>query len=197
MKQIVGLLAVVMVLVLGINAHAIEIEFTHTGIGSGTLAGNGFFDCAFTIIALGDTDNRQAAGSLWWIPHDSASISIESLGLFEFNVYTATFVENYTLTAGLCRSDAGGDYDMDLYDGPSNALLGNWDMLSSIGPIADSDFELLQWDWPSVQTTGGTLEFYNEENISGTFEAKIIPEPSTLIMLGMGFVGIFCVRRRK
>ncbi|NIN04865.1 MAG: hypothetical protein GTO43_00485 [Armatimonadetes bacterium] len=179
-------------------ASGVPITFIHTGSGSGTLAGAPFDVSAFTITALGDTDNRVSPSSgVFSIDHDVASIEIAGLGTLTFLTGTRTFVNNNVSTVGFSRA-AGAD----LFDGPTDSVFGSWDMLSSIGPISGSALAL-QWSvtYGSVETNLGTLVLDGLGSVSATFEAVVgtapIPAPGAFLLgtLGAGLVG--WLRRRR
>jgi hypothetical protein len=183
-----------------VNANAVPISFTHEGIGSGTLGSTSFSDAEFTITAQGDTMNRSLISSPYigfYIEHDSASIFIASLGTFDFITDTRTFVNNTFGGVGFSRAGATG---ADLFDGPSNSgAFGSWDMLSSIGPITGSG-GLEQWTspYPDVITNAGVLVFKGGSS-PATFQATIapVPEPSTMLLLGSGLIGLVGYGRKK
>jgi len=178
-----SLLALVMA-----EAPAGILTFTHEGNGSGTLADSPFAASDFVVTAFGDTDDRQSFGDGWWIDHISASISIDGLGDFDFLTGTRTFVNNDTSTVGFSRAGSSAD----LFNGPTDAVFGTWDMLGPIGPISGSG-RLMQWAYtPLINTTGGILIFDSDSGVSTTFTA--IPEPATICLLGLG--GLL-LRRRK
>ncbi len=179
---------------LGSISSAEPIMFTHTGTGSGNIAGVDFFDRDFTITALGDTDDRVDLGFGYAIEHTSASIDIDGVGSFTFLLSTRSFVNWNLNRVGFSRSEFGGLGGSDLYNGPSNGVFNMWDMTTSIGPIAGDDFELFQWD-SGVDTDGGLLDFFDESPISGTFTATIVPAPGTIGLLGL--MGLAGTRRRR
>jgi hypothetical protein len=178
---------------LGANSFGALITFTYTGTGAGTLDGAPFGSSAFTITAIGDTDNRQSFGSGFFINHDSASITIAGLGTFGFITATDTFVNNPINTPGFSRVNGG-----DLYNGPVALPFGSWDMLSSIGPVGGT-MSLLQWAG-GVSTSGGSLVFANSSG-QGTFAAVVgsrtVPDASsTLVLLGCVVAALAGVRRK-
>jgi hypothetical protein len=179
---------------LAANSFGALITFTYTGTGAGSLNGVPFASSAFTITAVGDTDNRQSYSSGYFINHDSASITITGLGTFGFIPATDTFVNNDVNTPGFSRVTGGGD----LYNGPTALPFGSWDMLSSIGPIGGT-MTLLQWG-NGVATTGGLLDFA-DANTQGTFAAVVgaasVPDASsTLVLLGCALAALAGVRRK-
>ena len=123
---------------------------------------------------------------------DSASITINGLGTYQFLEPTYVFVNNMNEIAGF------GQNNVDLFDGPTTASFANWNMLSSIGPLSGLG-TLTQWTSHPVLTTGGTLTFQHETN-STTFQATITPtpEPSTLVLLIASVFGLLaCAWRRR
>ena len=118
-----NLFAVVGALLLSASASAAQIEYIHTGFGSGTLDGGAFGSLApvsFTIRATGDTANIQSCGAgCLFNDNLSASIEIGSLGTFQFQTATRFFT-NGTFV-GFSRATIDG---LDL----SNMGVGsNWD----------------------------------------------------------------------
>jgi hypothetical protein len=179
-------------------SYADIITFTQTGVGSGTIGATTFTNAAFTITDIGNTANRTAVPLGFFIDDTSASILINGVGTFGFLTGTRTFVNNSVGngTVGFSRAGTAGD---DLFDGPSNAVFGTWDMLSSIGPISGTGF-LQQWDpaaFGAVNTTGGVLIFQSGSSstvFNGT--TGTVPEPSTLPVLTGCLIGLVVGFRR-
>jgi hypothetical protein len=189
--------AVVALASMTMAAPASVIEFVHEGVGSGTLDGQSFGVGApvpFIITAYSDTDDRVSFGNGFAIQHTAASIAIDGVGVFDFLVPTRTFVNHISSIVGFSRSTDGGASGLDLFNGPTNAAFGAWDMLSSIGPFSGQS-QLLQWnDDPPIQTSGGVLVF-NDQLVPGTFTATVLPAPGAVALLGVA--GLVGARRRR
>ncbi len=172
------------------QAPADVLTFLQEGNGAGTLDGDPFPASDFIITAVGDTDDRQSLANGWWIDHQSASIWIDGLGDLDFLSPTIHFVNNPLSIVGFSREQGIG---LDLFDGPTDAEFGTWDMLSPIGPISGEGW-LIQWiDDPQINTTGGILIFDTDYGVDATFTT--VPEPATLAVFAVG--GMYLMARRQ
>jgi hypothetical protein len=192
---LLGLLAAMVVMSFSADVFADIITVTQTGIGTGKIGTTTFANYPFTIISVGNTDNLATDSQANSIPNGTATITIDGLGSYQFLTPTRTFSNFVTMTPGF---SSGASHGPDLFDGPTNAVFSNWHMLTSIGPITGLA-TLLQWSNSPVQTSGGTLVFNNASSVPTTFQAVVIPEPSTIALLlaGAACLLAFEVRRRK
>lgn len=162
-------------------AVAAPAKFTVQTTGSGYFNFVPFTDLSITITGYGDTANRRPSvwGTGLHIIHDSATVSVGSLGEFAITMPTKTFVNNGTSTVGFGN---GYQYGTDLFNGPTNDAFTTWDLGSSLGPITGRGYNLLTLS-SQILTSGGYLYFYNSPT-TVTFTATVVPEPSTLILVG-------------
>jgi hypothetical protein len=166
---------------------AVPVTFTYEGAGSGTLNGVSFGATTFVITAQGDTSNRTGSGP-YSIQHGTAQIQLTGLGTYSFTSLTRTFVNQSIQLVGFSRAPGS-----DLFWGPTNAQFSNWNMLSSIGPVAGNG-SLLQWTLtPAITTNAGVLVF-NNGTTAATFTARLVPEPGSiwLVLMSITFGTLFC-----
>jgi len=183
--------------------QAVPIKFIHEGRGSAILDGSSLGEVDFVITAYGDTDDRvEPIVTVWKIPHTSASISFPSdrvILTFDFLANTTTFLNTSQVdkpTVGFQFFDPDAGLGGDLFNGPRRSPgLSGWEMLTSIGPVSGQG-EIITSAWNGVMTTGGSLHFEGSgfEDSPATFTAIIVPEPATLLLLGLGAA---MVRRRR
>lgn len=191
-RAVYSAVAAAAMLAMGSAAQAVEIHYTHTGFGSGTLGGTAFgavAPVAFTITAVGDTANIASCGGAC-LSNDNLSASISIAGVGSFDFITATRYFSNVGIVGFSRADFG----VDLYNGPALAA---WDMTSSVGPIVGTG-ELMQWGSGDgvIDTSGGVLTFSNGFS-DATFTAAVVPEPSTVLLMGAGLFGLLAWSRRS
>ncbi|MBX9854650.1 MAG: PEP-CTERM sorting domain-containing protein [Gemmatimonadaceae bacterium] len=180
-----AMIGVVLAALIPVTASAQLITFTHLGgSGSGSLAGNNFFNKAFTITATADLANRTSFTGGYSLVHDAATINIADVGTFTFTTLTRTFVNNAFWAAGFSRASG-----TDLFNMNSNAAFGSWDMTTSLGPIAGTGY-LIQWMFGDIQTSGGILNMNDASPVEASFSAAVrqtpVPEPAAVGLLLAG-----------
>lgn len=164
--------------------------FTFVGTGSGSLGATTFVDAGFKVTAIGDTEDRlQIPGTnAFYIDHSEASIEIDGIGKLAFEIPTRTlFNTQFRIVAFSAQFE-----NTDLVQLRDNAPLGNWDLVSSIGPLTGYGRNLGWWRL-SVLTDAGVLSFDDAEGFNMTFSSTVVPEPSSfclcigsIVLLGIG-----------
>lgn len=182
----------ILLLLTTVLAEAVQgtnIEFIQTGTGSGSIGGNVFSNSDFVITAKANTNELKPLPSgIFTVPNDFAQITISGLGSYLFLIDTRTFVNQTNQAAGFSR---GGDSGFDLFNTRFVPAFSNYDLTTSIGPIQGSG-EIALWDSPAVVTSGGTIILREDLTLVSTFEARLIPEPSSLssLIILLIFVGM-------
>jgi len=181
-----------LVLIFACNSFANSISFTDSGVGSGTIGSTVFSDAAFTIYAVGDTDNivKIPGGSGFNLDLSRATILIAGVGKFTLFTPTSFFV-NFSLVG----FGHAGLHGSDLVNGPLDPQFATWNMRTSIGPITGQG-GILQWSLhPLIETSGGTLIF-NDGATPLTFKA-VVPEPPSMFLVVSGLAGIWGLWLRR
>lgn len=200
-RTLASLAAVALLGIASAPSFAAPISFVHHSSGaggaSGSLNGVAFNGVSFTITAEGDTAARESFAEGFFIDHISASISIPSVGDFDFITPTRTFVNNTNQIVGFSLAGITG---ADLFNGPTDAALGTWDMLKSLQGTVTGTGELLQWAGANVQTSGGVLIF-NDSDRNAQFRSEVraviaVPEPGVLALLGLALAAFGWMRRK-
>ena len=181
--------ALVMSAVAASTASAAVINFTYSGVASGTLNGTAFNSAAFTITASGLTEQRTSNGIYggFSIEHFGSSTTISIAG---FNSCIAT-------SALFTQTDPKGG--VVLVSGAVNGsyvVLANtpvWNMLTSLPAAPYTVGYPGGGQGPIISTTLGGLRF-NSFSSPLTFGATVVPAPGAIALLGLaGLAG----RRRR
>src|ERR1035441_9871205 len=177
------------------------IQATASGL-IGTLAtatspfkGQVFTNATVTITQVANTANRlPCCTSGYYIPNDSASISISGIGTFQITTPSYSFsdphidpVKGVTSVEIGFWTGVGGNYptfpNVDFVYPASTP----WNMLSSFGPIQPSVVDI-STIWGALTTSGGALQLnQGTSSFSGSFQATFTgaPPAPTLIRSGV------------
>jgi PEP-CTERM motif len=174
-----------------VRAIATPIEFILSGVGAGELNKVDFTTSSFVITSFGDTDNRIVGSNYYQILHGSSSININGIGTVQILTQTSTAVNSGNqIIYGDVETNLGLVY------GPFTTQFNSWDMTTGIGPISASG-GIGEWISSPVLTNDGSLDFFDSINtITLTFQAILVPEPSTLALLALGLIALLLARRR-
>ena len=196
-----------------------EIEYTFAGIGSGTIGTTTFSQEPFTINAFANTANTLSFETFYadsrpgfspitlygaFVLNDSSSVTIATVGTFQFTDPGQTTVNNSKVSFGQHGASyvqSSSDFASWNLTSPLNTTtsmnnLQKWQVMETDSPLPTSlptplQPAPLQVQSRDVETDGGTIVF-NDSNSSTnfTFSATIVPEPSTLTLLCLGSLGL-------
>jgi hypothetical protein len=174
------------------RVEAAPIVYTVTGTGSGIFGGTSFDDALVTVTFTGDTATVADEGGGFFANRTGvATISVAGVG-------TGTLIgepfayDNQALEfAGIADNLQGGTILA-----TKNAAFATYDLTTSIGPLSGEPF--IRTDLTFTTTFGD----FRWRSITGdsTFVAstgtRVVPEPSTLALAGIGGLALAGVLRR-
>ncbi len=172
-------------------SNAEPIIVTETVTGSGSLKGIGFTDELITITFRGNTDNQSSPTTgEYIITGGVTSVTVADTG-------SATLASGDKLLVYSDKNtnpDSAGVYDDSSNPPAPTTLLGtssnafeNYDLTTSFGPTSGT---AIFNSGLSAATAGGSTFNISSVSTQSTFTAVVVPEPSSVILAGSGFLGL-------
>lgn len=187
-RNLIFYLSIFYVIVVINPISAQPITYTFSGECDGSFDDTYFYNADYEVVIQGDTQD------VVWAPHPtdtvavivnlSGSIEIEGEGIASLTLPLYVFCNQSINWLGFGNSgNSGVSSNLDLIDLDGlGDMFSNYELKSSYGPILDTTPRYSQFS--DVETDRGLLTLSPVHDV--TFQAELIPEPTTLLLLGLG-----------
>ena len=166
------------------------IRYTESFQATGTLGGQSFTDQTVTLTAFGDTATLFSTPAIAEVDAVTSTVSINGLAtanfadtLNVFDVYNPGFGGIFGFT------DPNSTTSGDILDVQAAPFL-TYDLISPIGPIDGTFADYFSLNNPTG-TSAGDLVFTSIAD-SVIVTATAVPEPSSVVLFALGFLGVLC-----
>ena len=172
------LLSILVLSAYSTTASATPVTYEFSGSGSGTIDGVSFTDAEFSFVTNADTEDIQS---------DSIVFSQENLtGVLRVDGFApATITENVRIFNNFSSEVVGiGHPGGDLLNVADQQGVGldTYDLSTSFGPVTTSNPVFGQFQF--VGSDLGDITFSDMTTL--TFQATVVPEPNSLVLLCLG-----------
>ena len=187
-------------------ASAAPIVYTLTTTATGTLGASTFTDASVTVTLTGDTSNIAFGPSplnAFPVNPGSATIDISGLGTSTFTDSIEILSSFDTLVFGGVSAVVIAQLDNPSGDSVSGIALEEgpaffgYSLQGPFGPISGSGGA---GSGPAniFPTTAGNLQYTIQPSDGpSTFTASLVPEPTSMMLLGAGLLGLIGIRRTR
>lgn len=173
------------------GAHAEKITYIFSGTASGVYGGLiGFFDAPFNVTLVGDTGDVTSGGTEWFNQATSATFNIDGLTGTLAGSFNEAIVNNDPSSPRAAFGQAQSASPFFVAEALQSSAFETYD-LSTAFPLTGGTPEFITQIFETGPLGGlltPTLEF--DSATSASFEAVLVPEPSTWAMMLLGFAGL-------